>query len=148
LGSGQNLFLSEAVNNSSENSPFQGCPQPVRGLLNRLEKRIRSLSAGLSEIFMDYGTGLTGTPSRTSSVFTGITRPEEFRTVSRTHVIAWRDDLVRRELGGSTVRHRLAALSSLFEYLCEKNAVTHKEQNIEVQVRSFLRASRNRKLST
>lgn len=57
--------------------------------------------------------------------FTGIARPEEFRAVTRAHVIAWRDDLARRELGGSTVRHRLAALSSLFEYLCEKNAVTH-----------------------
>jgi site-specific recombinase XerD len=57
--------------------------------------------------------------------FTGILRPEEFRAVTRAHVIAWRDDLVRRELGGATVRHRLAALSSLFEYLCEKNAVTH-----------------------
>ena len=57
--------------------------------------------------------------------FTGIIRPEEFRTVTRAHVIAWRDDLAGRELGGSTVRHRLAALSSLFEYLCDKNAVTH-----------------------
>jgi site-specific recombinase XerD len=62
--------------------------------------------------------------------FTGIARPEEFRTVTRAHVIAWRDDLARRTLGdralgGSTVRHRLAALSSLFEYLCDKNAVTH-----------------------
>jgi site-specific recombinase XerD len=57
--------------------------------------------------------------------FTGIVRPEEFRTVTRAHVIAWRDDLARRELGGATVRHRLAALSSLFEYLCEKNAVSH-----------------------
>jgi integrase/recombinase XerD len=57
--------------------------------------------------------------------FTGIVRPEEFRTVTRAHVIAWRDDLARRELSGTTVRHRLAALSSLFEYLCEKNAVTH-----------------------
>jgi len=57
--------------------------------------------------------------------FTGIARPDEFRTVTRAHVIAWRDDLAGRELGGSTVRHRLAALSSLFEYLCEKNAVTH-----------------------
>src|SRR4029077_10820746 len=28
-------------------------------------------------------------------------------------------------LGGSTIRHRLAALASLFEDLCEKNAVTH-----------------------
>jgi site-specific recombinase XerD len=57
--------------------------------------------------------------------FTGIARSEEFRAVTRAHVIAWRDDLAGRELGGSTVRHRLAALSSLFEYLCEKNAVTH-----------------------
>src|SRR5580704_14932967 len=59
--------------------------------------------------------------------FTGIVRPEEFRTVTRAHVIAWRDDLGRREdiQSGATVRHRLAALSSLFEYLCEKNAVSH-----------------------
>jgi site-specific recombinase XerD len=57
--------------------------------------------------------------------FAGIARPEEFRTVTRAHVIAWRDDLAGRELGGATVRHRLAALSSLFEYLCEKNAVSH-----------------------
>ena len=57
--------------------------------------------------------------------FAGVRRPEEFRGMTRAHVIAWRDDLVRRELGGSTVRHRLAALSSLFEYLCERNAVTH-----------------------
>jgi site-specific recombinase XerD len=57
--------------------------------------------------------------------FAGVVRPKEFRTVSRAHVIAWRDDLARRELGGATVRHRLAALSSLFEDLCEKNAVTH-----------------------
>src|ERR1044072_23231 len=57
--------------------------------------------------------------------FTGITRPEEFRVVTRAHVIAWRDDLVRRGLGGSTIRNRLASIASLFEYLCEKNAVTH-----------------------
>ena len=57
--------------------------------------------------------------------FTGIVQPDEFRTVNRAHVIAWRDELVQRGLSGMTVRHRLAALSSLFEYLCEKNAVTH-----------------------
>jgi integrase/recombinase XerD len=57
--------------------------------------------------------------------FAGIERPEEFRTVTRAHVIAWRDELARRGLGGSTIRHRLASLASLFEYLCDKNAVTH-----------------------
>ena len=57
--------------------------------------------------------------------FAGVTHPEEFRTVTRAHVIAWRDDLAARGLGGATLRHRLAALSSLFEYLCDKNAVTH-----------------------
>ena len=57
--------------------------------------------------------------------FTGIQAPAEFRTVTRGHVIAWRDDLKRRALSGTTLRHRLAALSSLFEYLCERNAVMH-----------------------
>lgn len=57
--------------------------------------------------------------------FTGIVRADEFRTVSRAHVIAWRDNLAWRGLSGTTVRHRLAALSSLFEYLCDRNAVTH-----------------------
>ncbi len=57
--------------------------------------------------------------------FTGIERPDEFREISRAHIIAWRDDLKYRELSGTTIRHRLAALSSLFECLCDKNAVTH-----------------------
>ena len=57
--------------------------------------------------------------------FTGIREPGEFRVVTRSHVIAWRDDLVVRALSGMTIRHRLAALSSLFEHLCESNAVTH-----------------------
>ena len=57
--------------------------------------------------------------------FAGIERPEEFRIVTRAHLIAWRDDLMRRGLGSSTIRHRLSSLASLFEQLCEKNAVTH-----------------------
>ena len=57
--------------------------------------------------------------------FTGIVRPEEFRTVSRAHIIAWRDELAGRGLGGSTIRHRLASLASLYQHLCNQNAVTH-----------------------
>jgi site-specific recombinase XerD len=57
--------------------------------------------------------------------FVGIRRPEEFRIVTRAHIIAWRDELAQRGLGGGTIRHRLASLASLFEYLCDKNAVTH-----------------------
>lgn len=57
--------------------------------------------------------------------FTGVTQAQEFRQVTRGHVIAWRDNLRQREISGATIRHRLAALSSLFEYLCDKNAVTH-----------------------
>jgi site-specific recombinase XerD len=57
--------------------------------------------------------------------FVGIRRPEEFRIVTRAHVIAWRKHLEQRQLGGATIRRKLAALSSLFEYLCDHNAVTH-----------------------
>ena len=57
--------------------------------------------------------------------FTGIEQPEEFRIVTRAHVIAWRDELVGRGLCATTVRNRLSALASMFDYLCEKNTVTH-----------------------
>jgi len=55
--------------------------------------------------------------------FVGIERPEEFRTVTRAHVVAWRKDLERRGLGGATIRGKLAALSSLFQFLCNEQAV-------------------------
>jgi len=57
--------------------------------------------------------------------FTGIQNPEEFRIVTRAHIIAWREDLLSRSLSSMSIRHRLSSLSSLFEYLCEKNTVTH-----------------------
>ena len=63
--------------------------------------------------------------------FAGIERPEEFRTVARAHVIAWRDDLRTRVTrrgeawSDASIRHRLSALAALFEYLCDRNAVTH-----------------------
>jgi site-specific recombinase XerC len=31
----------------------------------------------------------------------------------------------KKNPAGCTIRHRLAALSSLFEYLCDQNPVTH-----------------------
>jgi site-specific recombinase XerD len=55
--------------------------------------------------------------------FVGILNPSDFRLVTRAHLIAWRKDLEQRQLGGATIRRKLAALSSLFEYLCERNAV-------------------------
>lgn len=57
--------------------------------------------------------------------FTGVKQPEEFRSVTRGHVLAWRADLERQGLAGSTIRRKLAALASLYDYLCEANAVTH-----------------------
>jgi len=49
--------------------------------------------------------------------FVGVSSPEELRLFTRAHVLAWRKDLERRELTGGTIRRKLAALSSLFEYL-------------------------------
>jgi len=57
-------------------------------------------------------------------VFTGIDRPAQFRVVTRAHLLAWRRDLEERKLAGPTIRRKLAALSSLFDYLCEANAVS------------------------
>lgn len=60
---------------------------------------------------------------RDFTAFVGIERPEEFRIVTRAHLIAWRKELERRELAPASIRRKLAALSSLFDYLCEQNAV-------------------------
>ncbi len=60
---------------------------------------------------------------RDFTAFVGIERPEEFRIVTRAHLIAWRKALERRALAPASIRRKLAALSSLFDYLCEQNAV-------------------------
>ena len=63
-----------------------------------------------------HEASLRGDAVRDFMRFTGIERPEEFRTVTRAHVIAWRDDLKTRltkrsqPWNDSSIRHRLAAL--------------------------------------
>lgn len=57
--------------------------------------------------------------------FAGIREPVELRQVKRSHLIAWRKQLEARSLEAATVRRKLSAVSSLFDFLCEANAVTH-----------------------
>lgn len=57
--------------------------------------------------------------------FVGIERPEEFRTVTRAHIIAWRKALEKRVLAPASIRRKLSALSDLFDHLCESNSITH-----------------------
>ena len=51
--------------------------------------------------------------------------PEEMRQVTHAQLIAWRKELERRSLAKSSIRRKLAAVASLFDHLCEVNAVTH-----------------------
>jgi len=60
--------------------------------------------------------------------FCGIERADEFRSVTRAHVIAWRSTLEcagpdGAPLAPATIRRKLSAVSSLFAYLCNANAV-------------------------
>jgi integrase/recombinase XerD len=72
--------------------------------------------------------------------FVGIQTPTEFRQIARSHILAWRAELEQQSLAGATIRRKLAALASLFEYLCNPNAVTHnpvkgvKRPRVESQV--------------
>jgi hypothetical protein len=55
--------------------------------------------------------------------FTGLKDSAALRVVARSHVIAWRKDMELRSLSSASIRRKLSALSSLFDYLCERNAV-------------------------
>jgi len=55
--------------------------------------------------------------------FAGLKDTVQVRGVTRAHVIAWRKDLEARKLEPASIRRKLSALSSLFDYLCERNAV-------------------------
>lgn len=55
--------------------------------------------------------------------FVGLAAADEFRAVTRAHVLAWRTQLEQRGLAGATIRRKLAALASLFDHLLECNAV-------------------------
>lgn len=61
--------------------------------------------------------------------FVGIEQPMQIRHVFRAHVIAWRKTLKARDLSPATIRRKIAALSSLFNYLCDCNTVTHNPVN-------------------
>ena len=56
--------------------------------------------------------------------FTALQDYMRLRSVGRSHIISWRKDMERRGLAPATIRRKLSALSSLFDYLCERNAVT------------------------
>lgn len=57
--------------------------------------------------------------------FCGINHPEELRLVTRAHLLAWRRTLEDRALAPATTRRKLSAVGSLFDHLCNENAVTH-----------------------
>ena len=50
---------------------------------------------------------------RAFMVFTGINQPEEFRTVTRAPILAWRAESEQQNLALASIRRKLAALASL-----------------------------------
>lgn len=63
--------------------------------------------------------------------FVGIEDPSELRQVTRAHVIAWRKMLEGQvnskgePMAPSSIRRKLSAVASLFDHLCNENAVPH-----------------------
>lgn len=55
--------------------------------------------------------------------FVGLDKVEDLRSITRAHVLAWRSELENRSLTKSTIRRKLSALSSLYSYLNDSNAV-------------------------
>jgi site-specific recombinase XerD len=58
---------------------------------------------------------------RAFMAFLGLRGPSDLRRVGRPHVLAWRKAIGAK--APATVRRQIAAVSSLYEYLCDQNAV-------------------------
>lgn len=56
--------------------------------------------------------------------FHGLRSSDELRTVGQSHLIAWREHLTQSGASPRTVQNRLAAVSSLFKHLCERQVAT------------------------
>jgi integrase/recombinase XerD len=56
--------------------------------------------------------------------FHGLQSSKELWGIGQSHLIAWREHLIRSGASSRTVQNRLAAVSSLFQHLCEKQVAT------------------------
>ena len=56
--------------------------------------------------------------------YAGLHNYGELRSIVSAHIIDWRKRHGTARAGAATIRRKLSALSSLFDYLCERNAVT------------------------
>ncbi len=56
--------------------------------------------------------------------FHGLQSSEELQTIGQSHLIAWREHLTQSGASPRTVQNRLAAVSSLFKHLCEKQVAS------------------------
>ena len=56
--------------------------------------------------------------------FHGLQSSDALRAIGQSHLIAWREHLIQTGSSPRTVQNRLAAVSSLFKHLCEKQVAT------------------------
>ena len=115
-------------------------PEDDRKLMAVAERRLSQAQfQALNEIphFLEWLANLTNPNTRRAYQhdlaefmrFVGVREPAEFASVSRAHVLAWRKDLEQRTLQAATIRRKLAALSELFEFLCEENCIARNPVN-------------------
>ena len=107
--------------------PAPAVVRPVARLLTRAEFQGLAAVPPAIEWFADIDNQNTRRAYKSDVTgfmrFVGIEIPDELRTVTRAHVIAWRKELERQALGASSIRRKLASLSALFAHLCEANSI-------------------------
>ena len=116
----------------SGNNPIRGSALPANAAPRKLTAAEYHVLAAIPPEIEWYANITNAKTKRAYKIdiedftgFIGIQSPDDMRTVTRAHVIAWRTELEHPDLSASTIRRKLSALSSLFDYLCEQQAVTH-----------------------
>jgi integrase/recombinase XerD len=76
--------------------------------------------------------------------YAGLRDYASLRSIARSHIIHWRKDMEKRALSPATIRRKLSALSSLFDYLCERNAAVGNPVVLEAPPADTLKGVRDR----
>ena len=104
-------------------------PKPDQALVHKNEYHVLNNVPPESEWLKDYQNRSKQTSRgykfdlEEFKKFMGIEIPDDYRKITRKHVIEWIEHLISTNLTNSSINRKICAISSLFKFYCDRSAV-------------------------